>query len=267
MSIREWVHNREIDGRPSFSYADVKDAFPSFTQQHILNDLYRLRKSGAIAQPFKGYYVVIPPHYAAKGIVPPVYYIDQLMRLSSSALLYLLAQCSGVIGRGPSTPSGVFRNDSPAPDENAKTVIQSRLELSLIYSCGFLKEINSETGTIKFSGPELTALDLIQYEQHVGGLSRAATVIEELSEQTVWRGSAESGLLSLSTVATVQRLGYILENVLMNQSQADDLYHELKIVSPKLNRFRLSTRKNDDGAILDKRWNIIVNTEIEIDDL
>ena len=65
MSIREWVHNREIDSRPSFSYADAKDAFPSFTQQHILNDLYRLRKSGAIAQPYKGYYVVIPPHYAA----------------------------------------------------------------------------------------------------------------------------------------------------------------------------------------------------------
>jgi hypothetical protein len=131
----------------------------------------------------------------------------------------------------------------------------------------FLKEINSETGTIKFSGPELTALDLIQYEQHVGGLSRAATVIEELTEQTVWTGAAEKGLLSPSTIATVQRLGYILENVLMSQSQADDLYHELKTASPKLNRFRLSTRKNDDGAVLDKRWNIIVNTEIEIDDL
>ena len=132
---------------------------------------------------------------------------------------------------------------------------------------GFLKKINSETGTIKFSGPELTALDLVQYEQHVGGLSRAATVIEELSEQTVWTGAAERGLLSPSTIATVQRLGYILENVLMNQSQANDLYNELKTVSPKLNRFRLSTRKNDDAATLDKRWNIIVNTEIEIDDL
>ena len=131
----------------------------------------------------------------------------------------------------------------------------------------FLKEVNSETGTIKFSGPELTALDLVQYEQHVGGLSRAATVIEELSEQTVWIGAAERGLLVPSTIATVQRLGYIMENVLMNQSQADDLYHELKIVSPKLNRFRLSTRKDVDGAILNKRWNIIVNTEIEIDDL
>ena len=92
-------------------------------------------------------------------------------------------------------------------------------------------------------------------------------MIEELTEQTVWTGAAEKGLLSPSTIATVQRLGYILENVLMNQSQADDLYQELKIVSPKLNRFRLSTRKNDDGAVLDKRWNIIVNTEIEIDDL
>ena len=266
MSIREWVHNREIDGRPSFSYADVKDAFPSFTQQHILNDLYRLRKSGAIAQPYKGYYVVIPPHYAAKGTVPPVYYIDQLMRYLSRPYYICLLSAAELLGAAHQRPQQ-FSIMTVPPEVRMQRQTSLDWNYRSSIPCGFLKERNSETGTVLISSPELTALDLVQYEHHIGGLSRAATVIEELSEQTVWRDSAESGLLSLPTVATVQRLGYIMENVLMNQSQANDLYHELKIVSPKLNRFRLSTHKNVDGAILDKRWNIIVNTEIEIDDL
>ena len=266
MSIREWVHNREIDGRPSFSYADVKDAFPSFTQQHILNDLYRLRKSGAIAQPYKGYYVVIPPHYAAKGTVPPVYYIDHLMRYLCRPYYICLLSAAEMLGAAHQRPQR-FSIMTVPPEVRMQRQTSLDWNYRSSIPSGFLKERNSETGTVLISCPGLTSLDLIQYEHRIGGLSRAATVIEELSEQTVWKGAAKSGLLTLSTVATVQRLGYILENVLMNQSQAEELHHELKLLTPKLNRFRLSTRKTAEGANLDKRWNIIVNTEIEIDDL
>ena len=266
MSIREWVHNREIEGRPAFSYDEVTNAFPSFTPQHVRNDLYRLRKSDVIVQPYKGFYVVIPPHYAAKGIIPPVYYIDQLMDYLRRPYYICLLSAAELLGAAHQRPQQ-FSIMTVPPEVRMLRHTSLDWNYRIRIPDGFLKERNSETGTIKFSVPELTALDLIQYEQHIGGLSRATTVIEELTEQTVWVGTAESGLLSISTVATIQRLGYILENVLMNQSQADDLYHELKIMSPKLNRFRLSTRKSDDGAILDKRWNIVVNTEIEIDDL
>jgi hypothetical protein len=130
-----------------------------------------------------------------------------------------------------------------------------------------LQTRNSETGTVRFSGPELTALDLVQYEHRIGGLSRAATIIEELSEQTNWNGAAENGLIAQATLATVQRLGYILEHVLQNQEQSDALYGELRQVASKLNRFPLSPRKSTVGAQVDKRWSILVNTEIEIDEL
>lgn len=266
MSIREWVHNREIDGRPAFSFEDVTNAFPSFSSQHIRNDLYRLRKSDIIAQPFKGFYIVIPPHYAAKGIIPPVYYIDQLMEYLQRPYYICLLSAAELLGAAHQRPQQFSVMTVPP-----EIKMQRKTSLDWNYRAGiptaFLRETNSETGIIKFSCPELTALDLVQYEHRIGGLSRAATVIEELSEQTAWSGAAGSGLLSLSTFATIQRLGYILENVLGKQSQADELYHELKLVSPKLNRFRLSTRRNGEGANLDKHWNIIFNTEIEIDDL
>lgn len=42
---------------------------------------------------------------------------------------------------------------------------------------------NTETGTIRISNSLLTAADLVQNQQHVGGLSRVATILEELTEQ------------------------------------------------------------------------------------
>ena len=79
MSIRDWIHQREIEGLATFTYNDVAGAFPDFAPQTLLNNLYRARKAGIVTQPFRGFYVIVPPHYAAKGVIPPVYYIDQLM--------------------------------------------------------------------------------------------------------------------------------------------------------------------------------------------
>ncbi len=267
MSIREWIRSREIEGRPTFSYEDVTKAFPSFTDQHIRNDLYRLRKSGLLAQPYKSFYVVIPPHYAATGIVPPAYYIDQLMtylRRPYYVCLLSAAEIAGAAHQRPqflsimTTPPVARIQRQTSMDWNYRNSMPNKL---------FLREINTETGTIHYSCPELTALDLVQYEQHIGGLSRAATVIAELSDQLTWSDTSTNGLLSTSTTSTIQRLGYILENVIMNQSQADILYKELKTLHPKLNRFPLSPHKTTTDAILNKRWNILINTEIEIDDL
>ncbi|MBR0301283.1 MAG: hypothetical protein IJQ93_13340 [Bacteroidales bacterium] len=58
-----------------------------------------------------------------------------------------------------------------------------------------------------------------------------------------------------------------MEEVLQNQEQADALFTELRLLSPKLNRFPLSSRKSAEGSEVNKRWNILINTEIEIDEL
>ena len=104
MSIREWVHSREIEGLPIFSYEEVTNAFPSLTPQQISNNLYRIGKSEMITQPFKGFYVVIPPHYAAKGIVPPVYYIDQLMDYLRRPYYICLLSAAELLGAAHQRP-------------------------------------------------------------------------------------------------------------------------------------------------------------------
>ena len=53
---------------------------------------------------------------------------------------------------------------------------------------------NTETGTIRILNPLLTAADLVQYQQHVGGLSRVATKKKQTSENMAMRFFAKIAL-------------------------------------------------------------------------
>ena len=266
MTIRNWIRQREIEGQVTFTTEDVAGAFPDLDSQVLRNNLYRAGKAGIITQPYRGFYVIVPPHYAAKGVVPPVYYIDQLMAWLQKSYYICLLSAAELLGAAHQRPQYFsVMTTFPQPHVQKQTTLDWNYRASI--NGALLQSRNSETGTVQFSSPELTTLDLVQYEQRIGGLSRAATIIEELSEQTNWQGAAQNGLIAQTTLATVQRLGYILEHVLQKQEQADALYTELRQAAPKLNRFPLSFRKSAEGAEIDKRWGILINTEIEIDEL
>lgn len=73
----------------------------------------------------------------------------------------------------------------------------------------------------------MTAADLVQYQQHVGGLSLVATILEELSEQINIKSQFAS-LASFVKKVTWQRLGYILEHVVEENELADELYEQIR---------------------------------------
>ena len=80
LSLSEWIRNSEVHGFNTFSFEKVREAFPNASEQNLSNSLYRLTVKKRIISVYKGFYVIIPPQYAAKGVVVPTYYIDQLMR-------------------------------------------------------------------------------------------------------------------------------------------------------------------------------------------
>lgn len=52
-----------------------------------------------------------------------------------------------------------------------------RREISMSY----IERLEVPAGWLNTSCPELTAVDMVAYQEHIGGLTRAATVLEELS--------------------------------------------------------------------------------------
>ena len=184
MTIREWIRDREISGFPTFSVEEIRLALPHYSEQVIKNDLFRISSQGIIYPVYKGFYVIIPPHYAAKRMVPPIYYIDQLMSYLNKPYYISLLNAAEIHGAAHQRPQkfsvmSVFPKSSVSQSKNNTLVWVYRKEIPT----DFLLSKNSETGVIYYSNAELTALDIVQYEQYIGGLSRASTILEELTEK------------------------------------------------------------------------------------
>ena len=119
---------------------------------------------------------------------------------------------------------------------------------------------------VSTSNPLLTAADLVQYQQHVGGLSRVATILEELSEQ-IDINNQFAPLATYVKKVVWQRLGYILENVVGEKNLADELYEQLRASLGYFKYQPLSTSAEDNPSSRDNRWKININVEIETDDI
>jgi predicted transcriptional regulator of viral defense system len=271
MSIREWIKNREIHGIHTFTSEEVGRIFRALSDVVIRNELSRLGNQGIIASVYRGFYVIIPAQYALKQIVPPMYYIDQLMAHLGKPYYVSLLSAAELLGAAHQRPQKfsvmtVYPKSTVSPTKNNLLAWVYRRDVPQ----DFLLTKNSETGEVRYSNPELTALDLVQYEQYVGGLSRSATVLAELAERVDFSttGAAFFRLFDYTTVPTIQRLGYIFEHVLDESERADALHRQLLAYGKSLNYVPLSSRHPVGEQIeRDKRWKIVINTEIEPDEI
>lgn len=91
---------------------------------------------------------------------------------------------------------------------------------------------------IYYSNAELTAIDIVHYEQYIGGLSRAATILDELAEKLDFRRASDN-LFNYTSIATIQRLGYILDDILEQKEIAEVLHSELLTYVKRLDIFLL----------------------------
>ncbi|MBP5640802.1 MAG: hypothetical protein J6X55_15075 [Victivallales bacterium] len=202
------------------------------------------------------------------GIVPPEYYIDQLMKHIGRPYYVSLLTAAQLYGAAHQSPHRfcVFTILPKMSLSEAKNPVvfwgyRQRIQQQLLIKS------NSETAAVNFSCPELTAVDLIQYSQYIGGLSRAATVLAELIEKTDF-SKVDPILYQYTSLASFQRLGYILEDVLDEKKQADILYSCLLKTNLNFRWTSLSKQKKTDNSMArSSRWRIIINTVIEVDDL
>lgn len=122
----------------------------------------------------------------------------------------------------------------------------------------YFERLEVPAGWLNIYCPELTAVDIVAYQEHIGGLTRAATVLEELSLKLDFT-KLDADFLKAASAPVFQRLGYLLDCVLGEEAIADGLHALIKAVP-----FRLGASVDD--AEVDKKWKVMVNQEIEIDD-
>ena len=267
MTLQKWIKDRAIHGFPTFSIEDVRETGMYSSEQIIQNELYRLCSNKTIASVYRGFYVIVPVQYILRGSVPATYYIDQLMAYLNKPYYVCMLSAAELLGAAHQRPQQ-FSVMTTFPKR--RVVSTRNVTIDWFYREGLPEESlitkNTETGTIRISNPLLTAADLVQYQQHIGGLSRVATILEELSEQ-IDIETQFAPLAHFIKKVTWQRLGYLLEHVIEEHKLADELYCHLRTLPGSFLYTPLSTSAEKSASERNSRWKVNINALIETDEL
>lgn len=224
----------------------------------------RLVKKSQLFSPTRGAYVPIPPEFRSWGVVPASHFIDALMKHLGHDYYVGYLSAAEVHGSAHQRPQ-VFQVLTPA---RLKDRSFGRVRIEFTSSAHLSRRpvvtINTPTGVMRVSSPEVTVFDLVANPQHGGGLSNIATVVAELLDNDHLSNTALAEIAGLYRVAVRQRVGWLVDRVLPQVDLKFDLSALARTVRERAEPTPLDAAGRRAGH-LDDRWNILVNIDVEPD--
>jgi predicted transcriptional regulator of viral defense system len=260
-----WTDQLLSKGKTAFTVEQAREAFKDLSGVAVKRSLDRLSVKGKIVSIHKGYYLIVPPQYAAKGILPPSLFIDGLMKHLERPYYVGLLNAAAFYGAAHQQPQeyAVFTGFPVLRPTQKKGIKINYVSISSIRP-ELLEQRKTETGYLTISSPALTAADLVQFEKRTGGLARSATVLSELAE-AIRPGHFTEAFFRQASTATIQRLGYLLDKVLHQQELAAYILQQSQKLGLTFFSIPLKTSSPVKGFGTDDKWKVIINTKIEID--
>lgn len=248
-----------------FSFAKEEIASKcGLSEVALTSALGRLKEKGEIFSLRKGYYLIVPPKYRLLGQLPlelfanrmfqwldKPYYISLLSAASFHGASHHALQKDFIIVQPPA-----LRNINNGP-------YQIDFFTKKKWPIYGIVNRTSEAGKYKVSSIALTLLDLVHYQNKIGGLGRIAETIQELSEDL----EAEDLMLTVSTydeASDVQRLAYLLELFETDERILEVLQIWL-VKQQKINTVKLTPGMAWRKDAPRNRWRVNVNNEIDIE--
>ena len=260
--LYDYIINLQSQGIYSFSRKELIETF-KISNEALAMSINRLAKKRKIAIVRKEFYVIIPPEYLERRILPPALFIDDLMRFLKRDY-YVSLLSAAIYHGGTHQQPQEFYVSTPYPymkETRANGIVIHYIPKKKLIQPGIEKQ-KTDTGYINISCPELTAIDLVQNCNKIGGLERAAYLLNEMAENT-----SPARLKKIAekapNMSALQRLGYIYDKVLHIKKLSDTIK---KILSRKNSGYVvLSSKHPIIKDNIDPDWKIMVNTNIEIE--
>lgn len=265
LHIGQWIDLELASGRHAFSLEMLRSHFSSLSDEAIKRSLSRLSEKGAIVSVHKGYYVIVSPEYRHLGLPPVENWIDGLMSyLKRSYYLGLLSAAS--IHGATHQRAQVSYVITGLPAIREKVIKGHHIRFMGKHSVAenLCIQKNTTTGLVSYSGWVLTAADLIQFERRIGGLDRVAGMLREMAEELNDRPINWQGCSDIS-MSLLQRLGYILDEVLEQGQLAAGLLEIIQSDSRKMFPVRLKSHGSKGNADVNQKWKVLVNHIFEIE--
>lgn len=244
-------------GLYGFERSKVAAALP-VSPAAVSKALKRLAEKGRVKRIRKGFHTIVPVEYANHGMPPYDWYLDDLMRTLDLPYYIGLLSAAGLHGAAHQQVQQlqivVSRQERPLDVPG----LSIRFFRKQDFTRTPLQPRKGHSGMLPVSTPEATALDLVRYSRHIGGLDAVLTVLSELAESMDPGKLAAASTLEAET-AHVQRLGWLLDH-LGQTSLADALHAALPTTKP-LARAALDPSIPRIGPITGNRWRILENTQ------
>jgi hypothetical protein len=94
ISINQWLDKLLAKGAYGFATEALQQEIPDYSDIAVKRALSRLSAKGKIVSLYKGYYLLLPPQYASKGILPPQLYLDAFMNCTTPHPCYQQSRVS-----------------------------------------------------------------------------------------------------------------------------------------------------------------------------
>lgn len=246
----------------SFSLEEVT-AKSSKDTTAVRRELNRLIEKKEIVNLRKGFYLIIPPRYSNSQKLPLQLYSEKLFKYLKRKYyigLYSAAKIHGASHQ--QTQRDYLIIETPKLNAIKKKNFDIQFHTTGNWPKNNIEKKKSDAGIYKVASPALTFIDLIHHHTKLGGLNRMLASLEELTEELIEQ-DIKSLLDWYDNKSSLQRTGFLLEELLGSNSFSDMIFEKLKQQSfyPIL----LSPKKNEKPGSVDNRWKIDVNLMLDSD--
>ena len=255
----DYIDDLAASGRSHFTTEEAI-AEMGGSEFSVRNKILRLRLKGKIATPYRSFHLLVPPMYRSIECPPPEQFIDQLMSYLNEPYYVGLLSAGVRYGAAHQRPQ-VFQ---VMTRRNRPKIHCGRFRIHFIARADLEKmpvEIfPTPNGKIRYASPETTAFELVGYPTKAAGMSNVTTVLIELAESLDCKKLEMTA--KLQPTSWSQRVGYLLEMV-GEMKLANSLYPHVQ--KNAQNFAPLMRSKGIGGCIRDRKWKLIINTEVDPD--
>jgi predicted transcriptional regulator of viral defense system len=258
-SAQLFIQDLQSRGRYSFSTEQAEAALGG-SGVAVRAALRRLKAKGAIADPYRGFHVIVPPEYRGLGCLPADQFVPDLMQhLGEPYYVTLLSAASyhGAAHQRPQVFQVMLR-------QQRRAMACGRVRIEFVSRADMeqtaIIERNTPRGILRIASAAATAVELVGYPDRSGGISNVATVLAELAESIEPEELAAEA--RRAPLAWVQRLGYLLSLV-----EASLLAAALEPLLAAGEPFAVALVPSApmSGGARDPRWRVAINADVELE--
>ena len=250
---------------PIITKDDFLERYPDLSNSGFLSTIKRMIASQELLRPWKGVYIVSPKENF-EGTVHLREYLDFIMSKCKRGYYVTLYDAIAELIptyeiKDPSLYYVMVSDEGMSSREHGSTTPKLKHCYCNHFPKPYVYTRKTKFGKLNVATAELLAIDLISHSNTIGGLQESVRLLDVIKSKLNFRRLQED-IFEYKSIANVQRLGYIIENVLGKPAKAQPLYELLSKRCDFLQKKSLALGLPTDGCDFDKRWAILVNEEL-----